>query len=185
MTVHVIHFTGSINQATYNAIQEQSLAALKQGATSLRYHLSTDGGSTFHGFTLYSFIRSLPVPTVMCNLGSVQSMGIIAFLAADVRIAGPHSRFLLHPMNWSFAGPGSVDHARLIEHTSGLNDDVERYVQIFNERTQGGIEPIDILSCLQNTSRILNASAAVGANLATTITDIELPADAVTWWINS
>jgi ATP-dependent protease ClpP protease subunit len=185
MTVHVIHFTGPIHQPTANLIQEQSLMALKQGATSIRYHLSTEGGSTFHGFTLYNFIRSLPVPTVMCNVGSVQSMGIILYLAADTRIAAPHSRFLLHPMNWNYGGAGSVDHARLIEHTTSLNDEVQRYVDIFNERTNGGIEPVDVVSCLQNTSRILTAEAATAANLATSIADIELPADAITWWINS
>lgn len=184
MTVHVIHLVGHINQPMTNAIQEASLSAIKQGATSIRYHLSTEGGTTFHGFTLYNFIRSLPVPTEMCNIGSVQSMGIILFLAADTRIAAPHSRFLLHPMNWNYGGAGSVDHARLIEHTTSLNDDVQRYVAIFNERTNGGIEPVDVLGCLQNTSRILDARSATAANLSTATADVVVPADAVTWWVN-
>lgn len=185
MTIHVVHFVGPINQPTTNAIQEASLTAMQQGATAIHYHLSTEGGSTFHGFTLYNFIRSLPVPTVMCNIGSVQSMGIILYLAADLRVAAPHSRFLLHPMNWNFGGAGAVDHARLIEHTTSLNDDVDRYVDIFNERTQGGAEPLDVRGCLQNTSRILSAQSAASTNLATEVAEVLVPAEARTWWINA
>lgn len=46
----------------------------------------------------------------------------------------PHSRFLIHPMNWYFSQK-SVDHQRLREYLSSLDNDLARYVQIFAQET--------------------------------------------------
>lgn len=182
--LHVIHFSGPINPATASQLQSATLGAISQGAAELRYHVSTDGGSTMYGFALYNLIRSLPIPVTMHNIGSVESMGNILFLAADRRLAAPHSRFLLHPLNWGFTG-GNVDHARLTEHAACLDNDFDRYVEIFNERTKGASEPLDICSCLKNTSRVLTPEDATAAGLIHAIEAPAMPgaADAVSWWV--
>lgn len=99
MTTHVIYFTGNINAPSVGAFQGSCLQALHQGATQLVVHISTEGGSTTYGFTMYNFIRSLPVPVHMHNIGSVESMGNVVFLAADQRSASPNSRFIFHPLH--------------------------------------------------------------------------------------
>lgn len=182
--LHVIHFAGPINPGTASQLQNATLGAVSQGATSLRYHVSTDGGSTMYGFSLYNLIRSLPVPVTMHNLGSIESMGNILFLAADRRIAAPHSRFLLHPLNWGFSG-GNVDHARLAEHAACLDNDFDRYVEIFQERTQGASEPLDIRSCLKNTARVLSPTDAAASGLIHAVEAPTLPgpSGAVSWWV--
>jgi ATP-dependent Clp protease protease subunit len=185
VTIHVIHFMGSINQATAGQLQDLTLKALTSGASELRYHMSTDGGSTGYAFALYNLIRSLPIPVTMHNVGNVESMGNILYLAADNRLAGPHSRFLIHPLNWGFAAGVTIDHARLNEHSASLDNDFERYVNIFNERTEGASEQIDIRSCLKNSARVLTAESATASRLATRIENAALPADAVTWWVNA
>ena len=50
------------------------LEAIDQGATSLLLILSTCGGSTNFGFTLYTFLKSLPVPLCAINAGNIESM---------------------------------------------------------------------------------------------------------------
>lgn len=183
MTTHVIHFTGNIHQGSALQLQDVSLQALAQGATEIRYHVTTDGGSTMLGFWLFNFIRSLPVPVTIHNTGNIESMGIILFLAADRRIAAPHSRFLLHPLNWGFPNGSRLDHARLNEHSLSLDNDFDRYVSIFDERTAGAAQKTDIRACLKNTARVLTAEDAVNANLATEIGDVVLSADSIRWWI--
>ncbi|MHB0763174.1 ATP-dependent Clp protease proteolytic subunit [Stutzerimonas sp. NM35] len=184
--LHVIHFAGPINQGTASQLQNATLSAIAQGATQLRYHVSTDGGSTLYGFTLYNLIRSLSVPVTMHNIGSVESMGNILFLAADRRVAAPQSRFLLHPLNWGFSG-GNVDHARLAEHAACLDNDFDRYVEIFHERTKDAGEPLDIRSCLKNTARVLTPSEATASGLVHAVEAPVMPGptEAVSWWINA
>jgi ATP-dependent protease ClpP protease subunit len=109
--------------------------------------LSTCGGSTNFGFTLYTFLKSLPVPLCAINAGNIESMGIIMFLAANRRITSPHSRFLIHPMNWYFSQK-SVDHQRLREYLSSLDNDLAGYVQIFTLETAEATTKLDIFHCL-------------------------------------
>ncbi|WP_288477200.1 ATP-dependent Clp protease proteolytic subunit [uncultured Pseudomonas sp.] len=185
MTLHVFHFTASINPVTTSILQDLVLRAVTSGkASKLQIHISTDGGSTSHGFALYNFLRSLPVPVTTVNMGSVESMGVVLYLAGAVRIAAPHSRFLLHPLNWNF-NEGRVDHARLTEHSLCLDNDFDRYSSIFTERTSDAAQPIDIQSCLKNNAKVLTPEDAIAAGLSHETKAVELPSDAVSWWVNS
>lgn len=184
--LHTIHFTASIDQATANHLQNVTLSAVSQGATAIDYYISTDGGSTSYGASIYNMIRSPPIPVTMHNIGNVESMGDILFLAADRRIAAPHSRFLIHSLHWGF-GDGTVDHARLTEHVASLDNDRNRYIEIFKERTQDASDPLDILSCLTDTARILSPAKAIAAGLIHATAAPALPAkdEAGSWWITA
>src|SRR5476651_72764 len=130
MSQHIVHFHCQIDQSTTERFRDCCLEAMDQGASSLLLNLSTTGGSTNFGFTLYTFLKSLPVPISAFNAGNIESMGVVMFLAASERVAAPYSRFLIHPMTWYFS-QNSVDHSRLREYLSSLNNDLERYVRIF------------------------------------------------------
>lgn len=93
MTEHVIHFHCQIDQGTSERFRDCCLDAIDEGASSLLLNLSTTGGSSNFGFTLYTFLKALPVPLCAINAGNIESMGIIMFLAANRRITTPHSRF--------------------------------------------------------------------------------------------
>ncbi|MCS5516839.1 ATP-dependent Clp protease proteolytic subunit [Pseudomonas qingdaonensis] len=95
----------------------------RRRASALLLNLSTIGGSTHLGFSIYSFLKSLPVPVSAVNAGNIESMGIVMYLAASERLAVPHSRFLIHPMTWHFS-QSAVDHSRLREYLSSLNNDL-------------------------------------------------------------
>ncbi|MFL9810026.1 Clp protease [Pseudomonas putida] len=184
MTLHIVHFSGAVNPAACYNIQSTCLQALTQGATRIRLHLASEGGSTLYGFALYNFLRSLPVAVDTHNLGSISSMANIVFLAGEVRTACQHSRFLQHPLNWHYnAGP--VDHSRLVEHSRLLDDDLERYADIFTERTAGCAEPFDINRCLNGSAQIMKPPAAAAAGLIHDIADVRIPAGTPTWWANS
>lgn len=182
--LHTIHFAAPINPVTASHLQNATLSVVSQGATAINYYISTEGGSTSYGFSLYNLIRSLPVPVTMHNIGSVESMGNILFLAADRRLTAPQSRFLIHPLRWEF-NDGSVDHARLTEHVTCLDDDRDRYVEIFHQRAQDAGESLDILNCLTSTAKVLTPAEAITAGLAHGIEAPALPgpSDAVSWWV--
>ncbi|UVJ46279.1 ATP-dependent Clp protease proteolytic subunit [Pseudomonas sp. LS1212] len=184
MTQHIVHFHCQIDQGTHERFRDRCLEALDQGATSLWLNLSTTGGSTNFGFTMYSFLKSLPVPLVAINAGNIESMGIVVFLAAAERIATPHSRFLIHPMNWYFS-QSSVEHSRLREYFFSLNNDLQRYAEIFQVETEDAKEQLDIFKCLSAEEKVITAKDSLTYGLAHRMEQVTFPIGAVHWKVSA
>ena len=182
MTLHVVHFMRSINPDTLAGLQNATLSALKEGATEITIHISSDGGSNDQGFAAYYFLRSLPVPITMHCIGNVESMAVVMFLAGAKRLIVPHGKVKIHPMLWGFPG-GNVDHDRLAEFVDSLDFDAKRYADIFDERTQGANKIADIRDHLAGKARLLDAAASVEAGIATGIAEAAIPATAFRWWV--
>lgn len=183
MSQHIVHFHCQIDQGTSERFRDQCLAALEHGATSLLLNLSTSGGSTNFGFTVYTFLKSLPVPITAINAGNIESMGIVMFLAASERITSPHSRFLIHPMNWYF-NQGSVDHSRLREYLSSLNNDLDRYVKIFEQETEEAERKLDIFKCLSAEERVIAAQDSLACGIAHRVEQVVFAEGAVHWKVS-
>ena len=182
MTLHVIHFMRSINADTLAGLQNVTLSALKEGATELDIHISSDGGTNDQGFAAYHFLRSLPVPVTTHCIGNVESMAIIVFLAGAKRLIAPHGKVKIHPMLWGFPG-GAVDHDRLTEYVASLDFDAKRYADIFDDRTQGANQIVNVRAHLAGKAELLGAAAAVDSGIATGIADAAVPATAIVWGV--
>jgi ATP-dependent Clp protease protease subunit len=182
MTLHTINFMRDINQDTASKLQELCLSAVSANATELCIYISCTGGNTDAGFAIYNFIRSLPIPVTMHSIGSIESMGVILFLAADTRKIVPNAKFKIHELHWGFAN-GTVDHSRLAEYVKSLDFDRDRYASIFHERTQGAQIPLNIDSHLRGDAKLLEAKAALDCGLATEISEAAIPSDAIKWWM--
>lgn len=186
MPVHIVHFTlANIDPAGADRFRNTCLQAVSQGATELVVHLSSAGGVNLSGFTLYNEIRALPVPVTFHNIGNVESNAVLVYLAGTTRKASRHSRFLLHSLLWGFQAGGTVDHARLREYVATLDNDAARYAAIFDERTQGAAETVDVRAALAGAERILSAEEAVRCGIAHEVADVGPPPEgAVTWWVS-
>ena len=183
MTEHIVHFHCQIDQGTTERFRDCCLEAIDQGASSLLLNLSTIGGSTNFGFTLYTFLKSLPVPLCAINAGNVESMGIIMFLAANHRITAPHSRFLIHPMNWYFS-QNSVDHQRLREYLSSLDNDLARYVKIYEIETAEADTQLDIFKCLSAEEKVIAAHESLAYGIAHEVKQVVFAEDIKHWKVS-
>lgn len=182
MAEHIVHFHCQIDQTTCEHFRDRCLEAVSDGASSLLLNLSTTGGSTNFGFTLYTFIKSLPIPIRAVNAGNIESMGIVMYLAASHRIASPHSRFLIHPMTWYF-NQSSVDHGRLREYLSSLDNDLHRYVSIFIDETRGAEERLDIARCLSSTEKVICAEDSMRCGIAHRVEQLTFAEGAKHWTV--
>lgn len=163
MTTHLINFTASINSSTCSQLIEKCSTAVQQDATAVIINLATMGGECSYGFSMYNFLLTLPIPVHTHNLGTVESMGNIVFLAGQRRSACPHSKFLFHPFHWHLNG--SVDHARMAEYAMSLDYDLELYVRIVAERTAEANEALETEKYLIAAPRILNPQQALSAGV--------------------
>ncbi|ACO76490.1 clp protease [Azotobacter vinelandii CA] len=141
------------------------------------------GGECSYGFSLYNFLVSLPIPVNTHNLGTVESMGNIIFLAGQRRTACQHSKFLFHPFHWTIHG--SVDHARMSEYAMSLDFDRVLYARIVAERTLGAMDPLDVSQYLTADSKILTPDEALAAGLIHAVEDPGMSADTTSWCIHS
>ncbi|RAU41487.1 MULTISPECIES: ATP-dependent Clp protease proteolytic subunit [unclassified Pseudomonas] len=182
MSEHIVHFHCGVDQASTEHFRDRCLEALDKGATGLLLNLSTAGGSTALGFTLYNFLKSLAVPIRALNSGNIESMGIVMYLAAHERIVCPHSRFLIHPMSWYF-NQSSVDHSRIREYLRSLDNDLQRYVNIYSSETQGAPQPLDIGRCLSAEEKVISAEESIACGIAHRVEQLKFPEDAVHWTV--
>lgn len=72
------------------------ITGLPKSVHTLHILLATGGGSVTYGCALYHWLRALPHKLIMHNIDSVDSIGLIVFLAADTRYAAKHATFLSH-----------------------------------------------------------------------------------------
>jgi membrane-bound ClpP family serine protease len=76
-----LSFTAKVNDQTTTSLLNVLAAAIQQGTMKITLMLSTPGGSVMHGMTLYNYLTALPVELVTYNIGNVDSIGAIVFLA--------------------------------------------------------------------------------------------------------
>lgn len=184
MSLHIVHFIGPINHNTACTVRNLCLQALQSGASEIELHLSSEGGNMTAGFALYFFLKSLPIPFTTHNIGSVESIAVVVFLAGHKRYACPGTRFLVHSLNWGFGNLVAADHARVTEWRECLDFDAERYASIFEEATREGSAPDDIRTHLFGGARLFDAEQALKAGIVHGAVQARLPQKGETshWW---
>jgi len=105
-------FNGPIKATPGNALRARVANILEQADfESLTVIVSSEGGDTREGLSLYNFFRSLPQPVRMHAAGHVDSMAVPVFLAGAVRTCSPAVERLRqvgggHPAPGRGVGPG-------------------------------------------------------------------------------
>nr|WP_272537527.1 MULTISPECIES: ATP-dependent Clp protease proteolytic subunit [unclassified Providencia] len=176
--LHTIHFICPVTTNSVSQLQNHCLAALSQGATEINIHISSRGGETDCGFAAYSFLKSLPIKVRTHNISNVESIANIIFLAGSERTANPESRFLIHPLAWSFSG--QVDHYRLRELVKCLDNDLNRFVNIFLDEVS---HDIDWFSTIEK-STVFTTEDAMNCGIVNIKKIAKLQPNGVNWYVS-
>ncbi len=78
-----------------------------------------------------------------------------------------------------------MDHARLREYVGKLDNDLRRYVEIYEERTAGATVPISVGEHLSGSERLVPAAVSIAAGIAQEVAEASIPASAVTWSVST
>src|ERR1700678_497487 len=79
--------TGPVDQAMLQRVFNAFAIAVNGGVKHIHCAFQTNGGMIADGVALYNYFQSLPIDISLYNIGSVQSIGVIAFLGGDHRYA--------------------------------------------------------------------------------------------------
>lgn len=150
MSQHWISFSAEINPNTTEGLISALAALHNQGASEVNLLLSTPGGSVMHGMNIYNFARALPYKLVTWNMGNVDSIGNVIFLAGAERYAAPLSTFMFHGVAFELPGAVRCDTAMLSEHLESIESDQKRIGSVIG--TYSSLEEGDVLNLFKVAS---------------------------------
>lgn len=115
MNERFIKFFAPVNAKTATMLMGMVDRAVNDGCDAVTIWISTTGGSVFHGLSVHHYLKGLPINIRTHNFGSVDSIGVVMYLAGSERHCVPNSRFLLHPICENFHKDQSIEIPRIRE----------------------------------------------------------------------
>lgn len=137
--------------------------------------LNTPGGSVNLGIVIYNFLKSLPIRLTTHNIGQVDSIGNVIFVAGSERFATSNSTFLFHGIATGQIGGASLP--QLGEILSQVKNDEQRMTTIL--RTNTSLLARD-LNKFYREGRSITPEFALEKGVITDIKDVEIAPTAKT-----
>ena len=169
-----IHFSAAVNENTSGRLIVAITTAVNEGSKKLNLLLNTNGGTVLHGRGVYNFLRSLPIEISTFNLGQVDSIGGVMYLAGDERFVVPNGSFLIHPVVLQIQTAASWPERLIQEKLFSLKQDRESISSVYAERT--GMDLKDFEELMLNGTT-LTAIESVSKKIATAIKVPEISPD--------
>lgn len=138
MTTQVayISFSAEINQTTTESLLGLCADLVNKKFGTLYLLLSTPGGSVMNGLNIYNVLRGLPLKVITHNVGSVDSIGTVIFLAGGERYSCPHATFMFHGVGFDVRQLMRVEEKFLRERLDSITADQKRIASLIAERTK-------------------------------------------------
>lgn len=175
-----VTFVGPINYPATKNLRNLCCQLAGNGVPEIYLQFSSTGGSLVEGFALFNFLRSLPAKLTTHNIGSIESIANVVFLAGEERYASAETHFLLHGFDWTFSEKQSLVHERIKEISMSLAADEKRFVAILKARS--GMADADIQNLdFFRKSTVVEASDAKRYGLIHDVRDAKIPAGWQAW----
>lgn len=129
-----------------------------------------------NGMTMFNFLRGLPINLTTHNVGNVDSIGNVIFLAGKRRLACAHSTFMFHGVAWNTSVPASLGEQALSEILANVKSDQRRIANLIKERTTLGQDAVIGMFSRAETK---SADEALACGIIHEIRDVQIPHDAV------
>lgn len=145
---------------------------ITKGENEIYILFSSGGGRVNDGVTLYNYIKALPAKVIMHNIGVVDSIANVVFLAGDERFAVPNSSFLFHGVGFDITQPTRFEEKQIKERLLALQRDTELLANIISERTKLSLEEVKKLFLEAQTK---NPQEATQVGIINEIREVKLP----------
>ncbi len=129
-----VSFSAEVNAQTTEALLAMFADLHNKGVEAAHLLLSTPGGSVMHGINVYHVLRGLPIRITTHNVGSVNSIGNVVFLAGDERYAVPSATFMFHGVGFDAQQGMRLEEKFLRERLDGIQADQNKIASIIHDR---------------------------------------------------
>lgn len=143
-TVYV-SFLGRITAQSTGGLLRECAELANDGVDTVYLALSSPGGMVEPAIAAHNLLRGYPFRLVTHNVGSVDSMGNVLFLAGDERYACANASFMFHGVGFSMSRGTRFELKQLREKMDSVETDQRKVAAILAERTRIPKEEIDAL----------------------------------------
>jgi ATP-dependent Clp protease protease subunit len=175
MTTAYVSFSAEVNPQTSEALMGVCADLANKKSETIYLMLSTPGGSVMYGFTIYNFLRSLPVKLITHNIGNVDSIGNVIFLAGTERYSCPNATFMFHGVGFDILQPTRFEEKLLRERMGSVLADQKRIAAVISERGNIKAEEVEKLF-LEAVTRDPDYAKANG--IVHDVREVKIPAGA-------
>ena len=167
-------FTDAINPTTSGALIRAMSDLANQQVKRVHLALSTPGGSVASGITLYNVLRGLLIELVTYNIGNVDSIGNVVYLAGERRYSDPHATFMFHGVSLSVQEESRLDERFLKELLDSVLSDQARIGSIIARHSSLDDSSVAELFSMQQTK---DSAWAVANGIVHDIREFSAPSD--------
>jgi len=140
-TLCVVYDCPLIDEYNTQQFLQSVSSNLTQDIDHIYLLLNTPGGSINLGIMIYNFLEGLQIKITTHNIGQVDSIGNVVFLAGDERFATASSTFLYHGIAIGIGGRVSL--VQLAETLSQANNDQARMTKILASKTNFTVSELE------------------------------------------
>jgi ATP-dependent protease ClpP protease subunit len=167
-----INFRADVYERQSNELMHLVSALHNNGFTEAHLRISSPGGGVICGLELHNFLRSLPLEITTYNVGSVDSIANIVYLAGDKRNVSPNANFLMHGVS---SGLNRADEKGLEEALAMLRRDQKSIAASIASRTKLTQQEIEMMFRGEN---IVTPDQALKMGISHEIKEPAIPQDA-------
>lgn len=163
-------FSGMIDDDGVTRLAAAFNLAVNEGCDEVHLCFSSLGGYVHSGIYLYNHIRALPLKVVVHNAGTIASIAVAVFLAAEERYCSQHGVFMIHPT--SLSPQAGMTAALLQSSLFGALADDQRTEDILRQRAN---IPDGILADRRTKDVHITPGEAVTYGLVQAVREFTLP----------
>ncbi len=168
-----VSFTAQVNDKSVQRLLTTVTEHVSKGETELTLLISSPGGYIASGITAFNTLKVLPLKKVFWNIGNIDSIGVMMFLAGDERLALPNSRFLFHDVGWGIqTAPANFSEGQLALTVESLRHDRAAIAEL-SSRVTG--QTAEFISSMMKEGKILDAPSAKKLNYIHDEKELRLP----------
>ena len=166
-----VSFSAEVNPHTSEALLGLCADLANKGVERVHLLLSSPGGGVTNGINVYNVLRGLPFHVVTHNVGAVDSIANVIFLAGDTRYACPNSSFMFHGVGFDIKS-ARLEEKVLKERLGGLRNDQKLIGDIIVRHTKITQSEVEKLFF---EAAFVSAADAKGRGIVDDVIDIKVP----------
>jgi ATP-dependent Clp protease, protease subunit len=168
-----VSFVGPIIPQTTQVLLDTFAGLARQQVQSVYLLFSTGGGQVMEGVAIYTILRALPLTLTTHNIGNVDSIGNIIFLAGSPRYASAAATFMFHGVGLDIVGPMRLEEKNLTERLDTIKTEHRKLSAIIASRSTLPQNEAEDLFAKQETK---DAAYARSKGIIDDIRDVNIPA---------
>jgi ATP-dependent Clp protease protease subunit len=135
VTEHTIIFSADITPQSVNNFTNIIVNLAQGGATNVTIGMNSNGGNVVAGVMLYNTLCAVPFTLTMHNIGNVDSIANVIFMAGATRKSCAGSTFMYHGISFAGIDGETLDEIKLREKLDVITAGQKRLATIISDRS--------------------------------------------------